>query len=106
MINKVLPTSLRLDITLDDIDAAQIPHEKIGTPSSDPPQRPKRSHQPNGPAANLLIGGRRFHQIFLTILSLDETPAVSAALPPHQIRRESRSRPTQHCPLGAACGPA
>jgi hypothetical protein len=81
MINKVQPTSLRLDVTLDDIDAAQILHEKIATPLERPAATtetittsPMSSSKRWTSRLILLIGGRRFHRIFSPFCDWDDPP--------------------------------
>ena len=81
MINKVLPTSLRLDITLDDIEAAQILHERIAAPLERPAATtetitasPVSRSQRWASRLILLIGGRRFHRIFSPFCDWDDPP--------------------------------
>jgi hypothetical protein len=81
MIDKVLPRSLRLNITLDDLQAAKILHEQIGTPLERPAAVPdgdtaRRMGRGQQWASRLilLIGGRRFHRTFSPFCDWDDPP--------------------------------
>jgi hypothetical protein len=81
MIDKVLPASLRPRITVDDLQAARILHEKLDTPLRRPAEPP--DGVTDGQVSNrqrwasrliLLIGGRIFHRIFSPFCDWDDPP--------------------------------
>jgi hypothetical protein len=81
MLDKLLPGPLRFDITLDDLQAAGILHEKIGAPLERPAAIPNGSSvrrmsslQQWASRLILLIGGRRFHRIFSPFCDWDDPP--------------------------------
>jgi hypothetical protein len=81
MIDKVLPRSLRFNLTLDDVQAAKILHEKTGSPLERPavmanggPARQMSGTQQWASRLILLIGGRRFHRTFSPFCDWDDPP--------------------------------